>query len=202
MKMHPLLKLALELGPLAVFFVVNSSRGIYAGTAVFMAATVIALAVSYAIARTIPVMPLVTGVFVVVFGGLTLYLANDVFIKLKPTIVNLTFAAILFIGLRTRRLFIKLVLESALQLTERGWIILTRAWIGYFLVLAAINEIVWRTTSTDTWVTFKVFGIMPLTLLFSAATVPIMLRHALQTDTSRADTATAAPSDDAPIDRT
>jgi intracellular septation protein len=197
MKMHPLLKLVLELGPLAVFFAVNSSRGIYAGTAVFMAATVVALAVSYAIARTVPVMPLVTGVFVVVFGGLTLYLANDVFIKLKPTIVNLTFAAILFIGLRTRRLFIKLVLESALQLTERGWIILTRAWIGYFLVLAAINEIVWRTTSTDTWVTFKVFGIMPLTLLFSAATVPVMLRHALHKDTDE-----SAPAEDAPVDRT
>ena len=162
-----------------------------------MAATVIALGVSYAIARTIPVMPLVTGVFVIVFGGLTLYLANDLFIKLKPTIVNLTFAAILFFGLRTRRLFIKLVLESALQLTERGWIILTRAWIGYFLVLAAINEIVWRTQSTDTWVTFKVFGIMPLTLLFSAATVPVMLRHALQTDTDQ-----PPPADDAPVDRT
>ena len=197
MKMNPLLKLALELGPLAVFFLVNSSRGIYAGTAVFMAATVIALGVSYAIARTIPVMPLVTGIFVIVFGGLTLYLANDLFIKLKPTIVNLTFAAILFFGLRTRRLFIKLVLESALQLTERGWIILTRAWIGYFLVLAAINEIVWRTQSTDTWVTFKVFGIMPLTLLFSAATVPVMLRHALQTDTDQ-----PPPADDAPVDRT
>jgi intracellular septation protein len=199
MKMNPLLKLALELGPLAIFFAVNSSRGIYAGTAVFMAATVVALAVSYAIARTVPVMPLVTGVFVLVFGGLTLYLANDIFIKLKPTIVNLTFAAILFSGLRTGRLFIKVVLESALQLTERGWLILTRAWIGYFLVLAAINEIVWRTTSTDTWVTFKVFGIMPLTLLFSAATVPVMLRHALPA----APEAETPPKNggDAPVDR-
>jgi intracellular septation protein len=195
MKMNPLLKLALELGPLAVFFVVNSSRGIYAGTAVFMATTVVALAVSYAIARTIPIMPLVTGVFVLVFGGLTLYLANDLFIKIKPTIVNLTFAATLFIGLSTGRLFIKLVLESALQLTDRGWIILTRAWIGFFLVLAAINEIVWRTTSTDTWVTFKVFGIMPLTLLFSAATVPIMLRHAAPPETPPKDRG------DAPVDR-
>ena len=177
MKMHPLLKLALELGPLGVFFLVNSSRGIYAGTGAFMAATVVALAVSYTIARTVPVMPLVTGVFVLVFGGLTLFLANEVFIKLKPTIVNLTFAAILFVGLRTGRLFIKLVLESALQLTERGWLILTRAWIGYFLVLAAVNEIVWRTTSTDTWVTFKVFGVMPLTFIFAALQYPLLTKY-------------------------
>src|SRR6202012_4297309 len=101
------------------------------------------------------------------------------FIKLKPTIVNLTFAAILFIGLHTRRLFIKLVLENAMQMTERGWILITRAWIGYFVFLACVNEIVWRTPPTSTWVTFKVFGIMPMTVLFSAATVPIMLRHAL-----------------------
>ena len=108
--------------------------------------------VSYAITRTLPIMPLVTAVFVLVFGGLTLLLANDLFIKLKPTIVNLTFAAILFVGLKTGRLFIKLVLESAVQLTERGWIILTRAWIGFFIVLAALNEIVWRTLPTDAWV--------------------------------------------------
>lgn len=193
MKMHPFLKLALELGPLAIFFLVNSSKGIFVGTAVFMAATVVALGVSYAIARTIPNMLLVTAVFVVVFGGLTLYLANDLFIKLKPTIVNLTFATTLFVGLRTGRLFIKVVLESALQLTDRGWLILTRAWIGFFLVLAALNEVVWRTTATDTWLTFKVFGVMPLTLLFSACTVPVMLRHAVKTET---------PETDAPADRT
>lgn len=179
-KMPPLLKLALEMGPLAVFFGVNTSFGILPGTAAFMAATVVALGLSYAIARTVPIMPLVTAVFVLVFGGLTLYLADETFIKLKPTIVNVMFASILFVGLLTGRLFIKLILEAAFQLTERGWLLLTRAWIGFFLLLAAINEIVWRNFSTDAWVNFKVFGIMPLTLLFSLAMLPIIMRHALQ----------------------
>ena len=179
-KINPLLKLVLEMGPLAVFFVTNSQLGIFTGTAAFMAATVVALGVSYALARTIPVMPLVTAVFVLVFGGLTLYLADETFIKLKPTIVNLMFATILFVGLITGRLLIKLVLEGAFQLTERGWLLLTRAWIAFFLFLAGMNEIVWRNFSTDTWVDFKVFGVMPLTLLFSFALMPIVLRHTIQ----------------------
>ena len=178
--MHPLLKLALEMGPLVVFFGANSVFAIYTGTAVFMVATVIALGISYAIARTVPVMPLVTAVFVLVFGGLTLYLADETFIKLKPTIVNLMFAAILFVGLLTGRLFIKLVLESAFQLTDHGWRLLTRAWIGFFLVLAALNEIVWRNFPTDTWVTFKVFGVMPLTIAFTFVLFPVITKHALQ----------------------
>ncbi len=179
-KLPPMLKLALEMGPLAVFFGANAYFGIFPGTAAFMAATIVALGLSYAIARTVPVMPLVTAVFVVIFGGLTLYLADETFIKLKPTIVNLMFAAILFAGLVTGRLFIKLVLEAAFQLTERGWILLTRAWIGFFLLLAGLNEIVWRNVSTDTWVNFKAFGIMPLTLLFSFAMLPIILRYSIQ----------------------
>lgn len=179
MKMNPFLKLVLEIGPLAVFFLANASRGIFVGTAAFMVATVLALAVSYVLTRKIPLMPLVTAVFVIVFGGLTLWLADEMFIKIKPTIVNLMFAAILFIGLKTNRLFIKLVLNGAFHLTDRGWIVLTRAWSGFFLVLAAINEIVWRNTSTDTWVNFKVFGIMPLTLLFSMAMVPVIMRYAV-----------------------
>lgn len=181
-KMNPLVKLALEMGPLVVFFLVNSSRGIFIGTAAFMTATVVALAVSYVIARTIPVMPLVTAVFVLVFGGLTLTLADETFIKLKPTIVNLLFAAILAGGLLTGRMFIKLVLESALHLTERGWVVITRAWIGFFLVLALLNELVWRNVPTDTWVNFKVFGIMPLTLLFSFSMIPLIMRHSLPDD--------------------
>jgi intracellular septation protein len=180
MKMNPLLKLVLEMGPLAVFFLTNASKGIFIGTAAFMAATVIALTVSYIICRTIPLMPLVTAVFVVVFGGLTLWLANDLFIKIKPTIVNLLFAAILFIGLKTNRLFIKLVLDGAIHLTDRGWVIMTRAWAGFFVALAVVNEIVWRNTDTDTWVNFKVFGILPLTLLFSVSMVPLIMRYTVQ----------------------
>ncbi len=177
--LNPLLKLALEMGPLGVFFFANAKFGILQGTAVFMGATAIALGLSYAIARTVPIMPLVSGFFVLVFGGLTLFLENELFIKLKPTIVNLLFAAILLGGLLTGRLFIKLILESALKLSERGWLILTRAWIAFFVLLAVLNEIVWRNVPTDTWVKFKVFGVMPLTLLFSFALIPVIVRHTL-----------------------
>jgi len=184
---NPLLKFALEMGPLVIFFIVNSRAGIFVGTGAFMAATVVALGASYALMRTIPVMPMVTAVFVLVFGGLTLWLADDLFIKLKPTIINLLFAAILLFGVLTNRLLIKLVLEGALQLTERGWRLITWAWIGFFIFLAALNEAVWRNTSTDFWVSFKVFGVMPLTIAFSFAIIPIIMRHTIQTAASAAD---------------
>ncbi len=183
-QMNPLLKLSLEMGPLLIFFLVNSSQGLFVGTGAFMAATVIALALSYGIARTIPIMPLVTAVFVLIFGGLTLLLADETFIKLKPTIVNLLFASILLVGLLTGRIFIKILLESAFQLTERGWLIITRAWIGFFVFLAVLNEAVWRNVSTDTWVSFKVFGVLPITLVFSFALLPIIMRHSLEVEVS------------------
>jgi intracellular septation protein len=177
--MNPLLKMAFEVGPLVAFFIANSRLGILPATAIFMGATTAALAASYAIARTIPVMPLISGAFVLVFGGLTIALEDELFIKLKPTIVNVCFAAILAIGLASGRLLIKVILEAAFQLTDRGWLILTRAWIGFFLLLAALNEIVWRNFSTDTWVNFKVFGVMPLTVLFSFALIPVIVKHTI-----------------------
>ncbi len=184
-QMNPLLKLGLEMGPLLIFFLVNSSQGLFVGTAAFMTATVVALAVSYGIARTVPVMPLVTAVFVLIFGGLTLFLADETFIKLKPTIVNLLFATILLVGLMTGRVFMKILLESAFQLTDRGWQLITRAWIGFFIFLAALNEVVWRNFSTDTWVSFKVFGVLPITLVFTFALLPVIMRHSLETDASK-----------------
>jgi intracellular septation protein len=189
-KMNPFLKLALEMGPLAIFFAVNSTLGIFPGTAAFMVATIIALGISYAIARTVPLMPLVTAVFVLVFGGLTLYLEDEAFIKLKPTIVNLMFATILFVGLMTGRMFIKLVLETAMQLADRGWLLLTRAWIVFFVFLAGLNEFIWRNFSTDFWVSFKVFGVMPLTILFTFLLFPIIQRYHIQPadeDTPKSD---------------
>ena len=180
--MNPLLKLSLEIGPLVVFFVANSQFGIFNATVAFMAATAVALGISYALTRTIPTMPLVTGVFVMVFGALTVWLQDETFIKVKPTIVNLLFAAILTFGLMTGRLFLKMVLDSAFMLTDRGWHILTRAWIGFFISLALINEIVWRLFSTDFWVSFKLFGIMPLTIIFSIALVPVITKHAIEPD--------------------
>ena len=175
--MNQWLKMALEMGPLLVFFFGNSRFGIFPATIAFMVATIAALSVSYVMVRTIPMMPLVGGVFVLFFGGLTIYLQDDLFIKIKPTIVNLAFAGILLFGLAVKRLFIKIVLEAAIQMTDRGWLLLTRAWIGFFVLLAILNEIAWRNFPTDTWVSFKVFGIMPLTLIFSFALVPIIMKH-------------------------
>ncbi len=186
-QVNPLLKFALEMGPLIIFFIVNNRAGIFAGTGAFMAATVVALGASYALMRTVPVMPLVTAGFVLVFGGLTLWLNDELFIKLKPTIINLLFAAILLFGVLTNRLLIKLVLEGALQLTERGWRLITWAWICFFVFLAALNEVVWRNSSTDFWVSFKVFGVMPLTIAFSFAMIPIIMRHSLNPETPATD---------------
>lgn len=177
LKMNQGLKLALEAGPLVVFFIVNAKMGIYIATAVFMAVTVAALGYSYVKLKKLPTMPLVGGAFILVFGGLTIALEDDTFIKLKPTIVNTLFAAALFIGLALKKNFLKTVLESALTLDEEGWRTLAIRWAWFFLVLAALNEAVWRTQTTDMWVNFKVFGIMPLTLLFSFSQVPLILRH-------------------------
>jgi intracellular septation protein len=185
-RLPPLLKLALELGPLGLFFFANAyadrfgyadNQRIYAATALFIVATLIALSVNYALVRKLPIMPVVSGVVVVVFGGLTLFLQNDIFIKLKPTIVNSMFGLILLGGLYFRKPLLAIVLDSMLDLTEEGWRILTLRWALFFFALAAINEIVWRTQSTDFWVSFKVFGIMPLTILFALAQTPLLLRH-------------------------
>ncbi len=176
-EMHPLLKLAIEIGPLVIFFVANAKFGIFVATGAFMAAIAVALGVNYTLLRRVPILPLVTGVFVLVFGGLTLILQNELFIKLKPTIVNGLFAAILLGGLGFGKSFLRSLLDSMFRLTDRGWRILTLRWALFFIVLAVLNEIVWRNFSTDTWVSFKVFGIMPLTLVFSFAQVPLINRH-------------------------
>lgn len=171
------LKLALEAGPLVIFFIINAKMGIFVATAVFMAVTVAALGYSYLKLKKLPTMPLVGGAFILVFGGLTIVLEDDTFIKLKPTIVNTLFSAALFIGLAMNKNFLKTVLESALTLDDEGWRKLAIRWAWFFLVLAALNELVWRTQTTDMWVNFKVFGIMPLTLAFSFSQLPLIMRH-------------------------
>lgn len=177
--MNQLTKMALEMGPLILFFAVNATTNLMTATAVFVVVTIVALATSYAIARTIPVMPLIGGAFVIVFGGLTLYLDDELFIKIKPTIVNMLFASILFGGLAAGKLFLKLVLESAFKATDEGWRILTWRWAFFFVFLAIVNEIMWRNFSTDTWVAFKVWGIMPITMVFGMAQVPVLMKHQL-----------------------
>jgi len=179
-KQNPSLKLVLEMGPLVLFFLSNYKFGLYTATGVLMASVVIALAVSWLMTRHVPVMPLVTAVAVVIFGSLTLILQDDLFIKLKPTIVNTIFGTILLVALAFGRPLLPVVLDSVLQLTEEGWKKLTLRWGLFFYVLAALNEIVWRTQTTDFWVTFKAFGTMPITIVFALAQVPLILRHELK----------------------
>jgi intracellular septation protein len=174
---NPFLKLTLELGPLLVFFLGNARLGLFRATAVFMAATVIALAASWILTRRLAIMPLVTGIVVLVFGGLTLLLQDEVFIKMKPTIVNTLFGTTLLVGLWFDRPLLGYVLDSVFQLDDAGWRKLTFRWGLFFFVLAAVNEVIWRSFSTDFWVTFKVFGIMPLTVLFTLSQMPLIQRH-------------------------
>ncbi len=183
-RLHPLLKLAIEIGPLGVFFFANAQYGIFAATGAFMVAISVSLAVNFMLLRRLPMLPLVTGFFVLVFGGLTLWLQDELFIKLKPTIVNALFAAILLGGLVFGKSFLKTVLDSVFQLTDEGWRIMTLRWGLFFIFLAVLNEIVHRNVTTDMWVNFKVFGIMPLTLLFSMMQVPLLRRHGLDQDDS------------------
>ena len=185
-RLNPAVKLALELGPLVLFFFGNAysdrlgvpeSQRIFAATGIFIAATAVALAVHFFLVRRLPIMPLVSGAIVLVFGGLTLFLQDELFIKLKPTIVNTMFGLILLGGYYWRKPILAVVLDSVLDLTEEGWRKLTLRWSLFFFVLAILNEVVWRTQTTDLWVKFKVFGIMPLTVAFALAQTPLIMRH-------------------------
>ena len=177
-QLNPALKLVLDLGPLLVFFVANSRFGIFAATGAFMAAIVLALAVSYALTRHLPIMPLVTAVVVVVFGTLTLVLHDELFIKVKPTIIYVLFGGVLLVGLAFGKSLLGVVFDSVFHLTEEGWRKLTLRWALFFLALAVLNEIVWRTQTTDVWVSFKVFGVVPLTFLFAALQYPLLTKFA------------------------
>jgi len=190
--MNPLLKLALELGPLMVFFFANS-RGewlaetfpalsefggpLFVATGLFMVATAISLSVSWLMVRSLPIMPLVSGVVVFVFGALTLYLQDEIFIKMKPTIVNTLFGAVLLGGLFFGKSLLGYVFDEAFKLDAEGWRKLTLRWGLFFLFLALVNEVVWRLFSTDAWVAFKVWGIMPITLIFTFSQMPLIMRH-------------------------
>jgi intracellular septation protein len=170
-------RLALDLGPLLIFFAAFKYLGIFGATAAFIAAVLAALVLGYFIERRLSPMPLFTAVLVVIFGGLTLYLRNDVFIKMKPTVLYGFFGLVLLGGLLFNRLFIKYVFAQAFDLDERGWKKLTVRWGLFFLCLAAINEAVWRATSTASWVTFKVWVIIPLIFLFALAQTPLVIKH-------------------------
>ncbi len=179
-QLNPLLKLVLDLGPLALFFFANTRYGIFVATGTFMVAVLAALAVSFVMTRQLPIMPVVTAIIVVVFGGLTLFLHDATFIKVKPTIIYALFGAILIGGLVFNKPLLGVVFDSMFNLTDEGWRKLTLRWAIFFLVLAVLNEIVWRNTSTNVWVDFKVFGVTPLTLVFGALQVPLLKRYAVE----------------------
>jgi intracellular septation protein len=176
-QLNPFVKLALDIGPLILFFVVNGKAGIFAATGAFMVAVVIALAASYVLIRRFPVMTVVSAIIVMVFGGLTIFLHDETFIKLKPTLIYLLFAGVLAGGLLLKKPLLSTVFDSVFHLTEEGWRKLTIRWAAFFFVMAVVNEIVWRTQTTDFWVSFKLFGFMPLTFLFALAQFPLMKKH-------------------------
>jgi intracellular septation protein len=199
-QLSPGLKLLLDLGPLLLFFFANSRpqvfapllrpflseslltgehAGIFVATAVFIPAVLVALAIAYALTRHIAVMPVVTAVVVVVFGGLTLLLQNETFIKLKPTLVYLLFAITLLGGLAFKKPLLGMVFDSVFNLTDEGWRKLTLRWGIFFVAMAVLNEIVWRNVSTDAWVSFKVFGFLPLTMIFAAAQFPLLQKYSV-----------------------
>lgn len=193
-EINPVLKLTLELGPLLVFFFANTKgewlsetfpalqqigQPIFIATALFMVATAVALCASWLLTRTLPIMPLVSGIVVFAFGAMTLWLQDDTFIKMKPTIVNTLFGVVLLGGLFFGRSLLGYVFDSAFKLDAEGWRKLTFRWGVFFLFLAIANEVVWRSFSTDTWVAFKVWGIMPITLLFTFSQMPLIMRHSM-----------------------
>jgi intracellular septation protein len=199
-QLHPGLKLLLDLGPLVLFFYANArpdlfapmlapflpaallegaQAGIFTATAVFIPAVLIALATGYALTRHLPMMPLISAFIVVVFGSLTLALQNETFIKLKPTIIYMLFATVLLGGLAFGKSLLGVVFDSVFHLTDEGWRKLTLRWALFFVALALLNEIVWRTQSTDVWVTFKVFGVVPLTFLFAALQYRLLGKYAV-----------------------
>jgi intracellular septation protein len=187
-------RLLIDLGPLLVFFLANffapvpDTLKIFVATGVFMVAMIIAMLISQLRYRQISPLLWFSGLMVVVFGGLTLWLHNETFIKLKPTIYYSVVATLLLFGMHTGRNLLKMVLGAAYPgLSDHGWHLLTRNWAGYFIVMAMLNEAVWRTTTTDFWVAFKLWFFIPATFLFAAANVPMLMRHGLQMEEAKSE---------------
>jgi intracellular septation protein len=187
---HPLFKLATELGPLLVFFAANARFHLFVATGAFMVAIVVAMAASYFVTRHVPLMAIVTGVVVLVFGTLTLVLHDETFIKVKPTIIYGLFAVVLGGGLLFGRSFIAILFDQVFNLTPQGWRILTLRWALFFLAMAILNEFIWRTQSTDFWVGFKAFGVIPLTMVFAIIQMPLVKRYHLEPASLQASDAT------------
>lgn len=173
-------KLLIEMGPLVAFFIANWKAGIFWGTGIFMVATIISLAASWILTRKLAMVPLVSAVFVALFGALTLWLQSDLFIKVKVTLINGLFGAVLIGGAAFGKSYLKLIMGEAMKLTDQAWRILSIRWGAFFFAMAGLNEIIWRNFSTDVWVNFKVFGLLPLTLIFAVANAPFMAKHMIE----------------------
>ena len=178
--MKSISKLLIDIGPLAVFFIFYSRGDLKSAIIPFMIATIIAVLFSYIMEKKIPVMPTVGAFIILIFGGLTIYFDNEVFFKMKPTIINLLFALILYGGVIVKKPLLKSLLGAAIKLEDEGWKILTQRWISFFIALAILNEIVWRTQSTDIWVNFKVFGILPITFIFTMTQFPLIKKYQIE----------------------
>ena len=165
--MKSIFKLLIDIGPLAVFFIFYTRGDLKTAILPLMIATIIAVLFSYILEKKIPIMPTVGAAIILIFGGLTIYFDNETFFKMKPTIINLLFAGILYGGIILNKSLLRYLLGAALKLQDEGWDILTKRWIGFFIALAILNEIIWRTQTTDIWVNFKVFGILPITFIFT-----------------------------------
>ena len=174
------LRLAVEYGPIVVFFVAFNLADLFVATASIMVATTLALSLSYAVERRIPMMPLTTAALVGIFGGLTLWLNDETFIKMKPTIIQAIFGSVLFGGLLANRLILKSLIGSVWHMTDKGWKILTVRFSVFFYLSATLNEAIWRTQSTDFWVNFKVFGLMGLTIAFIVSQLPLLKRFSVK----------------------
>jgi intracellular septation protein len=179
---NPILKLVLELGPLALFFIAYSRLGLFGATGVMMASVLVTLSVSYALLRRIPIMPLVTAIIVVIMGSLTFFFHDETFIKMKPTALYLLFGGALLGGVAFDKPLLPILFDGALNITAEGWRRLTWRWAFFFVALALLNEIVWRTQTTDHWVDFKTFGIMPLMIVFGLAQAPLIMRYEAKDD--------------------
>ncbi len=177
---HRWLRPVIEYGPIAAFLAAYYFADLFAATAAIMIASLLVLILSYIIERKIPMIPLVTAGIVGVFGGLTLWLQDETFIKMKPTLIQICFGAILLGGLLKNRLFLKSLLEKAFNLTDQGWRVLTIRMSIFFFLSAVLNEYIWRTQSTELWVNFKVFGLTGLTFVFFMTQIPVLKRFALE----------------------
>jgi intracellular septation protein len=179
--MNSFIKLFIDIGPLAVFFIYYKVSGdLIEAILPLMLATIISVVISYILEKKIPIMPTLGAGIVIIFGGLTIIFDNKIFIFMKPTIINIIFAAILYGGIILKKPLLKYLLGSALKLEEEGWSILTQRWAAFFIALAVLNEIVWRTMSEEFWVSFKVFGILPITFIFTMTQFPLIKKYQVE----------------------